>query len=94
MRHLISDRPVIVVTGHFGNFELGGYALGILGFPTFTVARNLDNRYLDEYLAGFRGDRPTPDPQKRRLRPDRDVLDHGGTWPSWPTSTRAKRAVG
>jgi Kdo2-lipid IVA lauroyltransferase/acyltransferase len=54
MRQLISDRPVIVVTGHFGNFELGGYALGILGFPTFTVARNLDNRYLDRYLASFR----------------------------------------
>jgi KDO2-lipid IV(A) lauroyltransferase len=54
MRHLISDRPVIVVTGHFGNFELGGYALGILGFPTFTVARNLDNPYLDHYLASFR----------------------------------------
>ena len=54
MRQLISDRPVIVVTGHFGNFELGGYALGILGFPTFTVARNLDNPYLDRYLAGFR----------------------------------------
>jgi KDO2-lipid IV(A) lauroyltransferase len=54
MRQLISDRPVIVVTGHFGNFELGGYALGILGFPTFTVARNLDNAYLDHYLTSFR----------------------------------------
>ena len=54
MRQLLSDRPVIVVTGHFGNFELGGYALGILGFPTFTVARNLDNAYLDRYLASFR----------------------------------------
>jgi KDO2-lipid IV(A) lauroyltransferase len=54
MRQLIGERPVIVVTGHFGNFELGGYALGILGFPTFTVARNLDNPYLDRYLAGFR----------------------------------------
>lgn len=54
MRTLIGERPVIVVTGHFGNFELGGYALGILGFPTYTVARNLDNPYLDRYLAGFR----------------------------------------
>ena len=54
MRRLIGERPVIVVTGHFGNFELGGYALGVLGFPTFTVARNLDNPYLDRYLAGFR----------------------------------------
>jgi KDO2-lipid IV(A) lauroyltransferase len=54
MRLLIGKRPVIVVTGHFGNFELGGYALGVLGFPTYTVARNLDNPYLDRYLAGFR----------------------------------------
>jgi KDO2-lipid IV(A) lauroyltransferase len=54
MRELIGKRPVIVVTGHFGNFELGGYALGVLGFPTYTVARNLDNPYLDRYLAGFR----------------------------------------
>jgi KDO2-lipid IV(A) lauroyltransferase len=54
MRLLVGERPVIVVTGHFGNFELGGYALGVLGFPTFTVARNLDNPYLDRYLAGFR----------------------------------------
>jgi Kdo2-lipid IVA lauroyltransferase/acyltransferase len=54
MRLLIGERPVIVVTGHFGNFELGGYALGVLGFPTYTVARNLDNPYLDRYLAGFR----------------------------------------
>jgi KDO2-lipid IV(A) lauroyltransferase len=52
---LLGGRPVIIVTGHFGNFELGGYALGVLGFPTFTVARNLDNAYLDRYLARFRG---------------------------------------
>ncbi len=26
----------------------------MLGFPTYTVARNLDNPYLDRYLAGFR----------------------------------------
>jgi KDO2-lipid IV(A) lauroyltransferase len=55
VRLLLSGRPVIIVTGHFGNFELGGYALGVLGFPTFTVARNLDNPYLDRFLARFRG---------------------------------------
>jgi KDO2-lipid IV(A) lauroyltransferase len=55
VRQLLSGRPVIIVTGHFGNFELGGYALGILGFPTYTVARNLDNPYLDRFLARFRG---------------------------------------
>jgi KDO2-lipid IV(A) lauroyltransferase len=51
---LLGDRPVIVVTGHLGNFELGGYALGILGFPTYSVARTLDNPYLDRWLNQFR----------------------------------------
>jgi KDO2-lipid IV(A) lauroyltransferase len=52
---LIDDRPAVIVTGHFGNFEVGGYLLGVLGFPTFTVARTLDNRYLNRFVNGFRG---------------------------------------
>ncbi len=55
LRAMISGRPVIIVTAHFGNFELGGFGLGILGFPTYSVARPLDNRYLDRYLNHFRG---------------------------------------
>ena len=55
LRAMISGRPVIIVTAHFGNFELGGFGLGILGFPTYSVARPLDNRYLDRFLARFRG---------------------------------------
>jgi KDO2-lipid IV(A) lauroyltransferase len=55
VRLMISDRPVLIVTGHFGNFELGGYVLGILGFPTHTIARPLDNPYLDRFVNRFRG---------------------------------------
>ena len=55
MRQFSSGRPAMVVTGHFGNFELGGFALGILGFPTYSVARPLDNVYIDRFLARFRG---------------------------------------
>jgi Kdo2-lipid IVA lauroyltransferase/acyltransferase len=55
VRILLGERPAIIVTGHFGNFELGGYALGVLGFPTYTVARPLDNPYLDRFLSRFRG---------------------------------------
>ena len=51
---LCKDRPLIVVTGHFGNFELGGYFLGLLGYPTFTVARTLDNPFLDKFVKQFR----------------------------------------
>lgn len=54
VRLLLSDRPVIVITGHLGNFEVGGTMLGILGFPTYTVARNLDNPYLDRFVTRWR----------------------------------------
>jgi KDO2-lipid IV(A) lauroyltransferase len=55
VRILLSGRPVIIVTGHLGNFELGGFGLGVLGFPTYSVARPLDNRYLNDFLTRFRG---------------------------------------
>ena len=52
---MLGDRPVLIVTAHFGNFEIGGFLLGLLGFPTFTIARNLDNPYLDRFVNRFRG---------------------------------------
>ncbi len=55
VRQLISPRPKVVICGHYGNFELGGYVLGLFGFPTHTVARELDNPYLDKFLNDFRG---------------------------------------
>jgi KDO2-lipid IV(A) lauroyltransferase len=51
---LLSGRPLMFVTGHFGNWELGGYALGMLGFRTHAIARELDNVYLDRFLRSFR----------------------------------------
>jgi Kdo2-lipid IVA lauroyltransferase/acyltransferase len=48
MDHLMSgDRPLIVLTGHYGNWELAGFLFGMFGFPTVSVARTLDNPYLD-----------------------------------------------
>ncbi len=55
LEHLLSDRPTVVVTGHFGNFEIGGYLLGLMGFPTVTIARRLDNPYLHRFVERFRG---------------------------------------
>ena len=54
-RLLCANRPLILVTGHFGNFEMGGYLLGMLGYPTFAVARKLDNPYLNDFVEEFRG---------------------------------------
>jgi KDO2-lipid IV(A) lauroyltransferase len=51
---MLSGRPVLVVTGHFGNWELGGYIMGLIGFPPHAIARPLDNPYLDDFLRTFR----------------------------------------
>jgi KDO2-lipid IV(A) lauroyltransferase len=55
IRAFFDDRPTVIVCGHYGNFELSGYLLGILGFPSYTIARPLDNPYLDRFLNDFRG---------------------------------------
>jgi Kdo2-lipid IVA lauroyltransferase/acyltransferase len=55
VRDLLDDRPLLIIASHLGNFEVGGYVLGILGFPTHTVARTLDNPYLDRFVNEFRG---------------------------------------
>jgi KDO2-lipid IV(A) lauroyltransferase len=55
VRTLLSGRPLVVVSAHYGNFELGGYLMGLFGFPTYTVARKLDNAYIDRFINRFRG---------------------------------------
>jgi KDO2-lipid IV(A) lauroyltransferase len=54
MRLLWSERPKVFVAGHYGNFELAGYTMGLFGFPTYAVARPLDNKYLDRFVKRFR----------------------------------------
>jgi KDO2-lipid IV(A) lauroyltransferase len=51
---LITGEPIILLTGHYGNWELAGYLFGLYGFPTHSVARTLDNPYLDRFLRSFR----------------------------------------
>ena len=51
---LTGNRPLIILTGHYGNWELAGYVFGLFGFPTVSVARTLDNPYLERYLRSFR----------------------------------------
>ncbi|MEZ6071201.1 MAG: lysophospholipid acyltransferase family protein [Pirellulales bacterium] len=55
MLRLLDDRPTIICSAHYGNFEVAGYVLGLLGFPTYTVARTLDNPFLDRFVNRFRG---------------------------------------
>lgn len=48
------ERGVIMLTGHYGNWEVLGYLLATLGFDTTTVARPLDNPYLNDWILGVR----------------------------------------
>lgn len=50
----LTGGPIILLTGHYGNWELAGYLFGLYGFPTHSVARTLDNPYLDRFLRTFR----------------------------------------
>ena len=52
--YLVDYRPLVAVTGHYGNFEVAGYVTGIFGMPSYTVARKLDNEFLDKFINDFR----------------------------------------
>jgi KDO2-lipid IV(A) lauroyltransferase len=54
VRYLLDPRPIVMVSAHFGNFEMGGFIAGLLGFPSHTVARTLDNPYLERFVRRFR----------------------------------------
>lgn len=54
MTLLNSGRPTILVTGHFGNFEMLGYALTTLGYKMHAVARPLDNPLVNDWVLGVR----------------------------------------
>jgi KDO2-lipid IV(A) lauroyltransferase len=79
VRTLLSGRPLVVISAHYGNFELGGYLMGLFGFPTYTVARKLDNPYLDRFINRFRGRTGQYMLPKRGSGPEiKRVLDDAG----------------
>jgi KDO2-lipid IV(A) lauroyltransferase len=57
VRTLWLDRPKVILSGHYGNFELAAYLFGLFGFRIFSVARELDNPLLDRFVTDFRESR-------------------------------------
>jgi len=53
-RHLLANRPVIMITGHVGNWELMGYAISMLCLPLHAVYRPLDLKPLDRWVQDSR----------------------------------------
>jgi KDO2-lipid IV(A) lauroyltransferase len=54
VRAMCTGRPVIVLSGHFGNWEMAVSVFGMFGFPMGVVARELDNPYLNQWFQKFR----------------------------------------
>ncbi|MFQ5414557.1 MAG: lysophospholipid acyltransferase family protein [Phycisphaerae bacterium] len=51
---MLSGTGAILVTGHYGHFELAGHVLACLGFDVRAVMRPLDNAYLNRYVVAAR----------------------------------------
>ncbi len=74
------NRPAIMVTGHYGNWEVLGYAMATLGFETASVFRPLDNPYLNQWVLGVRekqGQRMLV--KKGATSEATDILEAGGS---------------
>lgn len=54
VRALLSNRPSLIVTAHFGNWEMAGFFLSAVGLQSFAIARVLDNPHLHQFLLRFR----------------------------------------
>ena len=70
VRTLWLDRPKVILSGHYGNFELAAYLFGLFGFRIFSVARELDNPLLDRFVTDFRESRGQRILPKKGSAPD------------------------
>jgi KDO2-lipid IV(A) lauroyltransferase len=54
VKALLGDRPVLVLAGHYGNWEMAVSTFGQFGFRMGVVARDLDNPALHKWFESFR----------------------------------------
>ena len=45
---------MLMLTAHYSNFEIMGYLLGLFDFNIYSIARPLDNKFLNKYLLSVR----------------------------------------
>ncbi len=57
LKYLMTKGGMILLTGHYGNFELTAYMLAAMGFETAAIMRPLDNVYFNDYVVRTRGRR-------------------------------------
>lgn len=72
-------KGLLCVPAHHGNWELGGYAMGLQGYPIHSVARPLDNPPLNQLVDGIRERSSNRIIHKWQvLWKLKKLLDHGG----------------
>lgn len=54
LRELLCGRGALLLTPHFGNYELLGFTLVKLGLPTTAIMRPLDNPLITQYIVSTR----------------------------------------
>jgi len=78
---LTGDRPVIMITGHSGNWEVMGYTLALLGVRVHAIYRPLDLAPLDRWI------------RRTRERRGLQLVDKFGAVHAVPKLMEEKRAV-
>ncbi len=69
---VLRQSGVLVLTGHFGNWELFAYAHGLLGYPVHLVGQTIKNPLVDRYVIRMReraGDAHASQAPRRTRRP-------------------------
>lgn len=76
---LMRDGGAILLTGHYGNFELTAYVLAAIGFDVVAVMRPLDNRFLNDFVVRTRAMRGLRLLHKKSVAAEaEDILKQGG----------------
>ena len=74
VRALWADRPKVLLSGHYGNFEMAAFLFGVFGFRIYSVARELDNPLLDRFVTRFRESRGQRILPKKGSAPDVELV--------------------
>jgi Kdo2-lipid IVA lauroyltransferase/acyltransferase len=82
LRVLLAGNGAIILTGHYGNWELAGYLLALFGFDVAAIMRPLDNVYLNRYVV------------ENRRRKGLELLDKKGAMQSAEPVIRRGGALG
>jgi len=78
LRLLLSGRAIIMITGHYGNFEVLGCAMDAFDLHTHNIARPIDNPYINHYVYHTLHRGQTIVYKKGATETMHEILTHGG----------------